>query len=315
MYDLVLALIVLTLTIVFHLIQINSIPLFPVDDINEKNGTRVQIAISDMVMGFQTSLSARYMSKLVPLKMDSNNISFGNLMSLLLEYMKSLIKLQMTMSIDLILCCIYENYSKKFDFFFNVLECTIIECLDGNDKSDKNHKNINYQWFKYCALNSNVRLVTGLNNNNNNSNKTRKKTKSKYIRTVPTEMDMTDKIKTNTILFANKLLVQQKEFIWKNVKKMQENEMNDAFETLCHFDANTDTYGTELKQDEIAGGIVSNTNKYDSILQKVNKNNNDLSCFAVVVSTPKANKAQDWQQTKVRKGHLLQTQRSSTKNG
>ena len=57
--------------------------------------------------------------------------------------------------------------------------------------------------------------------------------------------------------------------------------MNDPFEKLCHFDVNTDTYGTELRhvQDKIAGGIVSSTNEYDLLLQKVNQNNNDLSCL------------------------------------
>ena len=72
---------------------------------------------------------------------------------------------------------------------------------------------------------------------------------------------------------------QQKEFIWKSVKKIQEKEMNDTFQKLCHFDVNTDTYGTD-----------SHVN---------------LSKIIVVIAAPKASKTQDWQQI----------QWNSTKNG
>ena len=52
-------------------------------------------------------------------------------------------------------------------------------------------------------------------------------------------------------------------------KKYKKNE----FQKLCHFDVNsmnTHKYGRELKQDKIEGGIVSNRDEYDLLMQNRN---------------------------------------------
>ena len=44
-------------------------------------------------------------------------------------------------------------------------------------------------------------------------------------------------------------------------------------------DANADTYGTELRQEKIEGGIVSNTNEYNLLFEKVEMRSNAYSIF------------------------------------
>ena len=104
------------------------------------------------------------MGKLIGLKMnwkdgngnDITNIAGEDVMLLVLECVKSLIKLKIAFSIDLLmLSCVYANYVYDYDFF-NVLQSTIVECLNGNDDSFKAR---NYQWFKHFILNSNVWVI------------------------------------------------------------------------------------------------------------------------------------------------------------
>ena len=172
-----------------------------------------------------------------------NNISCSNVMPLFLKCCQSLIKLKMSLSIDvLILSCIYANYIKN-NSFFHSLKSNIIECLNG---TDENYKERNYQWFKLFILNSNLWLVN-----------------------VPTPHD------DNTILFdtvvddVNELLMKQKEFIWKNVETIKNSkETNVIFEELCNFGVNNIRNNADLRQDKIENGIVSNVNERELIIKK-----------------------------------------------
>ena len=229
------------------------------------------------------------MKNLIGLKMDDHdnteNISPKNVMSLVIECVKSLIKLKMALSIDLlILSCVYANYCNNYDFF-NVLQCCIIECLNGNDN---NYKTRNYQWFKHFILNSNVWLVQIPNNpKNNNMRKDEQKTEQKT-----TSENTGDTAERTIILFdtiavdVNKLLMKQKEYIWNNVKQIKnEKESQIIFEKLCNFDVNkvkhTTATKTDVRQDAIENGITSNVNEFELLLQKVEMGSSAYSSFDV----------------------------------
>ena len=60
------------------------------------------------------------------------------------------------------------------------------------------------------------------------------------------------------------------------------NNNNDTFQKLCNFDLKqTHTHGIELRQDEISGGIVTNTNEFDLIVIKVEMGSNAYSSFGL----------------------------------
>ena len=194
-----------------------------------------------------------------------NKNSNNDVMTLLLQNVVSLIELKMPLSIDLlILSCIYANYCTNFNFF-DTLESTIMECLNG---SDDNYKTRNYQWFKHYILNSNIWLV---------------KIPTKRLRKdIESEKHIDKKIdKTeNTILFdiivvrVNKLLTKQKKYIWNNIKQIRnEKKSNSMFEKLCTFGNDDERKisdgDIQLRQDRIENGIVSNVNEFDLSLQKV----------------------------------------------
>ena len=194
---------------------------------------------------------------------NDDNFSGVNIMSRLSECVESLIKLKMCISSDLmILCCIYANYCKNSNFF-NVLESTLVECLDG---TDYHFKERNYQWFKHYILDSNVWLVKWPNKNSNNTSVT----------------VLFDRI----VVDVNKLLMKQKEYIWNNVQKIQnDKEMNKTFEKLCNFGINSKISQKELRQDKIENGIVSNINELDLLLQKVEMGSSAHSNFDLKFET------------------------------
>ena len=241
------------------------------DDIYKRNDKLLKIAHEVVNKEVQEYLNCYWddfgceIANLTGLKMegDSGNKiiinSRASTMSLLLRCVESLVKLKVALSSDLlILCCIYANYCQNNNFF-NVLKSNIMQCLDGNDD---NYKERNYQWFKMYILNSNLWLVE-VPQKEKNSNDVERKT--------PTPDDTND----CTILFdtivvdVNKLLMKQKEFIWDNVKKIQNTkETNVIFEKLCNFGVNNSRNKTDLRQDRIKNGIVSNVNERELIIQK-----------------------------------------------
>ena len=152
-------------------------------------------------------------------------------------HVSTLISHKLPLSDDLlILCSIYTEYCNMSEYF-NLLINTIIECLNGNND---NFKTRNYQWFKHYLPKSNVMLV-GCNSNSNNSK------------------DSEDNILFDNVLVeVNKLLLNQKQFIWDNVKKIQkQKEKNEIFQKLCKI-------RLETKKTKRRKRITQNTNKTET---------------------------------------------------
>ena len=233
-------------------------------------------------------------ANLIGLKMDygnasnSNNFSVENVMTLLVECVKSLIKLKMPLSTDLvILCCIYANYCNNYQFF-NVLQSTIIECLDGDDN---NYKTRIYQWFKHFILNSNVWLTRVAHKKQNNysckdETKTSQKTEDKEENDDTNSTDSAILFDT-IVVDVNKLLMKKKEYIWNSVKEIRnEKKIKLMFGKLCNFGVNNvnsinNNYKeqAEVRQDKIENGIVSNVSEFELLLQKVEMGTGAYSNF------------------------------------
>ena len=280
------------------------------NDIYSKNDQQLKIS-HELVHKYRQDYGSCYwddfscdMASLIGLKMDGSstssngstnnqNMSPENVMSLLLECVESLIQLKMPISIDLlILSCIYANYCNNLNFF-NVLQRTIIECLNGNDD---NYKTRNYQWFKHFILNSNVWVVelpTAGNLMYNDEQKTNEKMEHKdpdnSDRNGPDHSDDTDSsVLFDRIVFdVNKLLTKQKEYIWNSVKEIRnEKETNSAFEKLCNFGVNENGVNqTDLRQDKIENGIASNVDELELLLQKVAMGSSAHSTFDLKFET------------------------------
>ena len=210
------------------------------------------------------------MENLIGLKISDSSTSNNNTsgqsdaMVLVVACVESLIKLKMSLSIDLvILACIYSNYCNNYKFF-DTLQSTIIECLNGNDND---YKTRNYQWFKHFILNSNVWLVKLpiAHKNQNVSCKDEEKTGQTTTDTAG------DVILFDTVVVdVNKLLMKQKEYIWDNVEKIRnDKETNLTFEKLCNFGVNGINTRKELRQDKITNGIMSSVSEFELLLQKV----------------------------------------------
>ena len=151
---------------------------------------------------------------------------------------------------------------------FNVLQSTIVECLNGNDDSFKAR---NYQSFKHFILNSNVWLIKMPNG----MCKNQKKQVHKTTKSGETEESNNHNTNNTINLFdvmagdVNKLLMKQQEYIWKNVEEIQ-NE-NSTCKKLCNFGVNNSnrkyksksggSRPTELRQDGIENDIVSNVDE------------------------------------------------------